>query len=97
MNKWMHLLRDIYLIQLLRRDGCADASATVCLGCAINAPQYRCQECTGGLLLCQSCCLEKHVDNPLHVIYVSIGRVFRWNKLIGIFRNGMRCSSRNDL
>ncbi|KAJ7116750.1 hypothetical protein C8R46DRAFT_1051327 [Mycena filopes] len=33
MNNWLRLLRDIYLIQLLRRDGCADASTDLCPGC----------------------------------------------------------------
>ncbi|KAJ7781682.1 hypothetical protein B0H14DRAFT_2631029 [Mycena olivaceomarginata] len=70
MNHWMRLLRDIFLMQLLRRDGCSDASSELCPGCADvhRPPRYRCQECAGGLLLCQECCLDKHVEHPLHVI-----------------------------
>ncbi|KAJ7801750.1 hypothetical protein B0H14DRAFT_3489222 [Mycena olivaceomarginata] len=70
MNHWMRLLRDIFLMQLLRRDGCSDASSELCPGCAdIHRPsRYRCRECAGGLLLCQECCLDKHVEHPLHVI-----------------------------
>ncbi|KAJ7346456.1 hypothetical protein DFH08DRAFT_700973 [Mycena albidolilacea] len=66
----MRLLRDIFLMQLLRRDGCGDASSELCPGCADvhRPPRYRCQECAGGLLLCQECCLDKHVEHPLHVI-----------------------------
>ncbi|KAJ7696889.1 hypothetical protein B0H14DRAFT_2650021 [Mycena olivaceomarginata] len=30
MNRWLRLLRDLYLVQLLRWDGCADASADLC-------------------------------------------------------------------
>ncbi|KAJ7789817.1 hypothetical protein B0H14DRAFT_3572553 [Mycena olivaceomarginata] len=73
--KCMRLTRNIYLVQLLRREGCADASSSVCPTCGEDSPRYRCQECARGLLLCQVCCLDKHADNPLHVI-------FEWN---GIF------------
>ncbi|KAK7053876.1 CxC2 domain-containing protein [Favolaschia claudopus] len=70
MNRWMRLLRDIYLVQLLRRDGCGDASSTECPHCSSPAarPQFRCQECAGGLLLCEECCKEVHAEHPLHVI-----------------------------
>jgi hypothetical protein len=71
MAKWMRLMRDIYLVQLLRRDGCADASSSECPRCGGDSPQFRCQECAGGLLLCKACCLDKHADDPLHVIFVS--------------------------
>ncbi|KAJ7841072.1 hypothetical protein B0H14DRAFT_2360413 [Mycena olivaceomarginata] len=66
----MRLLRDIFLMQLLRRDGCGDASSELCPGCGDGQrpPRYRCQECFGGLLLCTECCLDKHVEHPLHVI-----------------------------
>ncbi|KAJ7726612.1 hypothetical protein B0H16DRAFT_1665711 [Mycena metata] len=40
------------------------------------SPLYRCQECAGGLLLCAGCCLDKHADNPLHVIYEWSGVYF---------------------
>ncbi|KAF8209815.1 hypothetical protein K438DRAFT_1960048 [Mycena galopus ATCC 62051] len=49
MNRWLRLLRDIFLAQLLRRDGCANASSTLCPGCgdAARTPRYRCAECAG--------------------------------------------------
>ncbi|KAJ6513582.1 hypothetical protein C8R47DRAFT_962737 [Mycena vitilis] len=70
MDRWMRLLRDIFLMQLLRRDGCGKASTTLCPRCKVtgNLPKYRCRECAGGLLLCRSCCLDEHVSNPLHMI-----------------------------
>ncbi|KAJ7019709.1 hypothetical protein C8F04DRAFT_975338 [Mycena alexandri] len=70
MNNWLRRFRDMYLIQLLRRDGCAGASTELCPGCSDDrkTPMYRCRECTGGVLLCSECCLDKHIDNPLHVI-----------------------------
>ncbi|KAF8142768.1 hypothetical protein K438DRAFT_1475084, partial [Mycena galopus ATCC 62051] len=77
MNRWLRLLRDIFLAQLLRRDSCANASSTLCPGCgdAARTPRYRCAECAGGLLLCTECCLDKHAEHPLHVVH-------EWN---GIF------------
>ncbi|KAJ7800235.1 hypothetical protein B0H14DRAFT_2387450 [Mycena olivaceomarginata] len=72
----MRTLRDIFLMQMLHRDGCANASTELCPQCrdAERSPLYRCQECTGGLLLCKECCVDKHADAPLHVIY-------RWNNI----------------
>jgi hypothetical protein len=32
MNKWLLLLRDIFLVQLLRWDGCGEASTELCPG-----------------------------------------------------------------
>ncbi|KAF7351520.1 CxC2 domain-containing protein [Mycena sanguinolenta] len=75
MNKWMRTLRDIYLVQLLRREGCADASPTLCPRCNAEKPRYRCQECAGGTMLCGQCCVQEHAKNPLHIIH-------EWN---GIF------------
>jgi hypothetical protein len=73
MNRWLRLLRDIYLAQLLRREGCADASSALCPGCQNpeRPPRYRCQECAGGILLCRECCVDKHAEDPLHAIFVS--------------------------
>ncbi|KAJ7017588.1 hypothetical protein C8F04DRAFT_1279172 [Mycena alexandri] len=70
MNNWLRRFRDMYLIQLLRRDGCAGTSTELCPGCSDDwkTPMYRCRECAGGVLLCSECCLNKHIDNPLHVI-----------------------------
>ncbi|KAJ6467623.1 hypothetical protein C8R47DRAFT_942443, partial [Mycena vitilis] len=61
---------------LLRRDGWG-AAPSVCPRCkdATKSPEYRCQECAGGLVLCEECCADRHLDDPLHVIY-------KWN---GVF------------
>ncbi|KAJ7201967.1 hypothetical protein B0H12DRAFT_1036111, partial [Mycena haematopus] len=66
----MRLQRDIFLIQLLRREGRGAAADKPCPNCldAANPPLFRCQECAGGVLLCRGCCVDKHADNPLHVI-----------------------------
>ncbi|KAJ7788725.1 hypothetical protein B0H14DRAFT_2627987 [Mycena olivaceomarginata] len=76
LDKWMRLLRDIFLDQLLRRDGRADASSSVCLACNKRPAEYRCQECAGGLLLCKECCVGTHAENPLHVIFKWTGLFF---------------------
>ncbi|KAF7342850.1 CxC2 domain-containing protein [Mycena sanguinolenta] len=76
MHKWMRTLRDIYLIQLLRRDGCGDANRDLCPRCNMEIPKYRCQECTGGALLCRDCCVKEHATNPLHVIFEWTGIFF---------------------
>jgi hypothetical protein len=72
MNSWMRLLRDIFLIQLLRQDGRGTVNTEECPGCHKKGhnPIFRCQECAGGVLLCKGCCVDKHTDNPLHVIFV---------------------------
>ncbi|KAK6996617.1 CxC2 domain-containing protein [Favolaschia claudopus] len=70
MNRWMRLLRDIYLVQLLRRDGCGDASSELCPECRVptKKPQFRCPDCFGGGLFCGDCCKRKHAEHPLHII-----------------------------
>ncbi|KAJ7462644.1 hypothetical protein B0H11DRAFT_1734840 [Mycena galericulata] len=74
----MRLLRDIFLMQLLRREGCGDASAELCPGCKDPSvsPQYRCEDCAGGLIYCRECCLDRHRANPLHVVYQWSGVFF---------------------
>ncbi|KAJ7081910.1 hypothetical protein C8R43DRAFT_862272, partial [Mycena crocata] len=71
--------RDTYLMQLLRRRGCGDASTTLCPKCknvANGMPIYRCRDCAGGQLLCRGCCIERHAENPLHMIDVSASRSY---------------------
>lgn len=102
MNYWMRLLHDVFLIQLLRRDGREDAGDKPCPGCADPASDaiYRCQECAGEVLLCQTCCVRKHADNPLHVIYVrGVRPDCRDNGLTCelCYRNGTAYTSRKRL
>ncbi|KAJ7753859.1 hypothetical protein B0H16DRAFT_1316820, partial [Mycena metata] len=62
--------RTRYLLELLRRDGCGDASEELCPGCkaADAQPGYRCTECKGDLLFCRECFVQRHLANPLHVV-----------------------------
>lgn len=82
MDRWLRLRRDIYLMQLLRRDGCGDASAELCPGCKdpTARPLYHCEQCVGGLIYCQDCCLARHQENPFHCVYVRYSYTLRENE-----------------
>ncbi|KAJ7444150.1 hypothetical protein B0H11DRAFT_1931307, partial [Mycena galericulata] len=42
-------------------------------GCSSDTPAvFRCQNCHGDELYCATCCVDRHVENPLH-------RIQRWN------------------
>lgn len=60
-------------MELIRRDGCGNADENFCPGCYVlgRTPLYRCQECKGDVLYCSECCISRHVENPLHVIFVN--------------------------
>ncbi|KAJ7441809.1 hypothetical protein B0H11DRAFT_2251870 [Mycena galericulata] len=78
MDRWLRTLRDAYLRAMLRRDGRGDADCSVCPGyCRPGSVlTYRCGECTGEQLFCDSCCVKKHLENPLHIIYRWSGVFF---------------------
>ncbi|KAK7039745.1 hypothetical protein R3P38DRAFT_2514191 [Favolaschia claudopus] len=69
-------LRDEYLREFLRLDGCGDASEDLCPHCGIRTPFFRCRDCHDGLLYCKECCLELHARNPLHIIDSWDGKLF---------------------
>ncbi|KAJ7111421.1 hypothetical protein C8R44DRAFT_833320 [Mycena epipterygia] len=48
----------------------------LCHGCKIPGarPLIHCKECFGDALLCDSCCVRRHAENPLHMIELQ-----RWN------------------
>ncbi|KAF9521458.1 hypothetical protein CPB83DRAFT_778711, partial [Crepidotus variabilis] len=67
--------RTSYLDELIRGDGRADfMRATQCGDCIArksDAPgvgEYRCQECFLPDLICKSCCIRRHRQQPLHRI-----------------------------
>jgi hypothetical protein len=37
----------------------------------LGVAAIRCNDCFGGELLCEACCVGDHVHNPLHMIEVS--------------------------
>jgi hypothetical protein len=69
--------REEYIHEDIRLEGRADAQhLVVCPTCADVAeashpPLFRCEECFGGLLECQACCIRRHQRLPLHIIQVS--------------------------
>ncbi|KAF8212570.1 hypothetical protein K438DRAFT_1957172 [Mycena galopus ATCC 62051] len=71
-------LRDRYLANMLRRDGCIWClGADVCFGCRAltdhtNPKLFRCKSCYGDKLFCEDCMVARHSSNPLH-------RIERWN------------------
>ncbi|KAJ7197571.1 hypothetical protein GGX14DRAFT_574051 [Mycena pura] len=70
MRTWMLDHRDSFLHVLLWGDGCGEASTSVCPGCCApgKEPRLRCRDCQGGVLLCADCCVEAHLENPLHIV-----------------------------
>ncbi|KAJ7782927.1 hypothetical protein B0H16DRAFT_1709758 [Mycena metata] len=67
--------RDRYGARILRRNGRLGANETVCPLCKNpdnGAPLIRCKDCFGDQLICATCCVDRHAENPLH-------RVEQWN------------------
>ncbi|KAJ7076920.1 hypothetical protein C8R43DRAFT_1143595 [Mycena crocata] len=61
-------LRQEFLNQMLRRDGCGDASSDICPGCGGPDSMIRCRNCFGDLLYCDVCTVKNHEHHPLHII-----------------------------
>jgi hypothetical protein len=40
--------------------------------CHSDGPDYRCEDCFGGLMFCQRCMVDMHACMPLHRIEVRI-------------------------
>jgi hypothetical protein len=60
----------MYLRELLRLDGRAGDMGCVCTVCSAEGPDFRCEDCFGGEMLCQGCMVEIHACMPLHRIEV---------------------------
>ncbi|KAJ7720993.1 hypothetical protein B0H16DRAFT_1666372 [Mycena metata] len=76
---WKVRLRTRYLQELLRRDGCGDASKDRCPQCQRSdgaKPRYRCKECAGDLLYCRECFIARHKEHPLHTVEAWNGACF---------------------
>ncbi|KAK7027866.1 CxC2 domain-containing protein [Favolaschia claudopus] len=74
-------LRDEYLQEFLRLDGCGDASEESCPGCKTAIPTVRCLDCHDDALYCAGCCKAAHACHPLHRIEVWDGRFFKRSSL----------------
>ncbi|KAJ7874256.1 hypothetical protein B0H13DRAFT_2348668 [Mycena leptocephala] len=62
-------LRDAYGDALMKREGRGSWSST-CTICQEPNPTWRCGDCFGGRMLCTSCVMERHRDEPLHCLQV---------------------------
>ncbi|KAJ7161810.1 hypothetical protein C8R43DRAFT_880503, partial [Mycena crocata] len=62
---------DSFTSEFIRQHGRGDADLDLCRGCDgyNGAPQFRCRDCHGGAMYCQTCIVARHQDNPLHRVY----------------------------
>ncbi|KAJ7870848.1 hypothetical protein B0H13DRAFT_2236440 [Mycena leptocephala] len=62
--------RNSLLDALLRREGRGPWWSKGCMGegCLDLRAEYRCEDCFGGRLLCRACMVQRHRDEPLHII-----------------------------
>ncbi|TFK78846.1 hypothetical protein K466DRAFT_606615 [Polyporus arcularius HHB13444] len=72
--------RQLYLDELLRRDGRGHATHDICKSCPDqkNAKKavIRCSTCAPGPLSCEDCAVRKHLDIPYHCIKRWSGTAF---------------------
>ncbi|KAJ7181393.1 hypothetical protein C8R43DRAFT_1083776 [Mycena crocata] len=62
--------KESFLDALLTREGRGPWWAKGCMGegCLDLRAEYRCEDCFGGRLLCKLCIINRHRDEPLHVV-----------------------------
>jgi hypothetical protein len=59
---------------LLCREGRGPWWSKGCMGegCLELRAEYRCEDCFAGRLLCVRCAVERHHDEPLHILHVGL-------------------------
>jgi hypothetical protein len=63
--------RDKYLAEFIMMEGRGDAfHQERCIACSTNPAEYRCHDCLGQDLFCQSCLVSNHARMPFHVVNV---------------------------
>lgn len=65
---------------MLRLNGWRGFSPERCPTCPSGSkhmPSIRCDDCTGGAVVCEQCCIDAHRDNPFHRIKVSLSSSYR--------------------
>ncbi|KAF7331971.1 CxC2 domain-containing protein [Mycena kentingensis (nom. inval.)] len=76
MNTWMPE-RDAFLAALLWRDGRGPASESeLCPICELRDATIRCQDCLVRRVTCAECCVDMHINNPLHWVEKWNGAYF---------------------
>lgn len=80
---WKTHLRDAYLDELLRGDGCGEFRGDIaCPDCKArrseeeNVPVVRCRDCFSPDLTCERCCIRRHIRQPFHNVEVCAFFVF---------------------
>ncbi|KAJ7664081.1 hypothetical protein B0H17DRAFT_1211495 [Mycena rosella] len=78
LHKW-RLKHNAYIVALMRCYSMGDADMDNCPGCRASSGKpllYRCSDCFGNSMYCQSCVVEKHHENPLHRVWKWSGQFF---------------------
>ncbi|KAJ7620525.1 hypothetical protein DFH06DRAFT_1341651 [Mycena polygramma] len=60
--------RETYAECMVRREGRGPWWAAGCGVCEEANPTWRCEDCFGGRMVCASCIVERHRDEPLHFL-----------------------------
>ncbi|KAF8215193.1 hypothetical protein K438DRAFT_1562232, partial [Mycena galopus ATCC 62051] len=68
--------RNDRLNTLMRLEGRGTWWTKGCTQCHEENPTWRCEDCFGGRLLCTSCVIENHRDEPLHLLQVIFDGFF---------------------
>ncbi|KAJ7118695.1 hypothetical protein C8R43DRAFT_1091016 [Mycena crocata] len=61
-------LRDSYADAMMKQQGRGPWWQKGCAHCGEADPQWRCEDCFANRLLCASCVVERHRDEPLHFL-----------------------------
>ncbi|KAJ7027741.1 hypothetical protein C8F04DRAFT_964879 [Mycena alexandri] len=77
--------RDSFGSEFIRWYGPGDANLERCPGCSkkskkaqdLQTPEFRCRDCHGGILYCRTCIVARHLENPLHRVYLWDGEFFK--------------------
>lgn len=66
-------MRNNFQDALLRREGRGRWWSKGCMaeGCLSLQAEYRCEDCFGSRLLCATCIVTRHRDEPLHILEVT--------------------------
>jgi hypothetical protein len=75
MAQWVLHSRSLTLDEMIRLEGRGSYAQSICIECFKSQPTLRCEDCFGGELFCEECCVKLHVRNPLHNITVFISGI----------------------
>ncbi|KAJ6619067.1 hypothetical protein B0H10DRAFT_1947080 [Mycena sp. CBHHK59/15] len=78
LRQWAQDNLELFLQEILRWEGRGDhRSYSACPSCRVDKAEFRCNGCLGGgEMLCRSCLLERHKQNPFHRVEHWTGNQF---------------------